>query len=229
MWQPLQVWMTAASRIGPRWSSGRGRSSPGRSPRGAPPPAAPWPCPPRPAGSHDGRWTCRRSRPQRYILDDWDDDAAAAAAAATAAAAAAAADADAADDDDDDDGTDDEDDDAADLHVDLPDTPELEVGGVVKHADLVVAVQPVGPVEIEDGGEGGGVPVEVELVVGEAVGVDEAEDVLVGAGLGQLAEPSEGSLFEELPSHLDNTAAFLFCIWQTQRIQGLLNKHCCYW
>ncbi len=75
---------------------------------------------------------------------------------------------------------------AAGLQEDLVDHPVLEVVAEGEDAHLVDDVELAGAVEVEDGVEGARMAVEEVLVVNEAVGVAEVQDVVVGGRLHQL-------------------------------------------
>ena len=68
--------------------------------------------------------------------------------------------------------------DAAHLQVQLLDLPELQVVREVEDADLVQDVEAVSSVEVEDAVEGGGVAVEVDLVLGQRIRVNLRECLL---------------------------------------------------
>ena len=61
---------------------------------------------------------------------------------------------------------------AANLEIELLDLPELQVVREVEDADLVQDVEAVSSVEVEDAVEGGGVAVEVDLVLGQRIRVN---------------------------------------------------------
>ena len=91
---------------------------------------------------------------------------------------------------------------AAGLQEVLVNHPELEVVSVVQGTHLVQAVQLARAVVVEDAVEGARVPVEVELVVPEAVHVHQGQDLLVALGSVQLPKPRQYSGLKSPPHYL---------------------------
>ena len=81
---------------------------------------------------------------------------------------------------------------AAGLQVDLVDAPEVQLLAEGQGAHLLHHVQLPGAVEVEDGGEGAGVPVEEVLVAVQAVVVAYLHDGVMGVAVPQLAQSGAG-------------------------------------
>ena len=91
---------------------------------------------------------------------------------------------------------------------DLINAPVLEVVAECHDAHLVGDVEGARPVEAEHRLEGEGVPVEEVLVVAEAVGVAQTEDLGLGGSVHQRAQPARRAQY--IPPNLKRARGFVF-------------------
>ena len=91
---------------------------------------------------------------------------------------------------------------AAYLKIDLLNHPKLQIFSKVQNTKFINDMEMICSVKVEDGVECQRISVKVDFVVCKRISIHQLEDVLMGPGLGQHAQPCERPLLQHPPHDL---------------------------